>query len=78
MIGVHIAVIESFMAGIGSWDWQGIDCKIPVLHLELIVVDHITKGGFTVLCHLNMKVRDTRGYSLILRCALHILKKTVK
>ena len=62
MTGVHIVVTESFMAGIGSWAWQAIECKILAPQLAVIGVDHITKDGFKVLCHLNMKVRAVRGY----------------
>ena len=63
MTGVHIVVTESFMVGIDSWARQGIECKIPAHQLAVIGVDHITKDGYKVLCHLNMKVRDEREHS---------------
>ena len=63
MIGVHIVVTESFMGGIDSWAWQGIECKILAHQLTNTGVDHTTKDGFKVLYHLNMKVRVVRGYS---------------
>ena len=65
MIGVHIVVTEIFMDGIDSWARQGIECRMPARYLTLTHtgVDHITKDGFKVLCHLNMKVRNVRGYS---------------